>query len=249
MSTIEQMKANVRQRLGEPIEQKPSDGQILLALTTQIQSYLNETNLSAKPWAVSELNLSVSAGIEDYALNVPNFGKPIQVRTVYPANPAHIERDIDFFELQDLNFDWNLPKNFGNTFFNLDGSPHTALRMAFFRKDGLDTVYVRVLPIPQLAATYQILYQIGVYGQTTTLGQIPVLPQHHALIEIRTAISVLPMTSWTLDDEDFNTNRRKEFALSLGVDLARLEKQFNDYIKTVTVSRRFNYRGDAFSID
>lgn len=242
------MKAHIKLRLGEPIAQKPSDDLILLNLTTQIQSYVNKVNLSAKPWVVDQWNLNVVQGIEDYPIGVSNFGKPLMVRTVYPANPAHIERVVDFFELQDLNFDWNLPRNFGNTFFNLDGSPHTALRMAFFRKGGSDQVYVRVLPVPQLAATYQILYQLGEYGSTESLSTIPVLPQHHALIEVRTAISLLPAASWT-EDESFNSKKREEFALSLGNDAKDLEREFALYTQTMTVSRRLGARLEAFSID
>lgn len=248
MSSIEQMKDNVLLRLGTPIAQKPSDRIVLLNLTTQIQSYLNEANLSAKPWAVAELSLNVVPGIEDYAMPATDFGKPVMVRTVYPQNPAHIERVIDFFELQDLNFDWNLPKNFGNTFFNLDGSPHTALRMAFFRKNGSDTVYCRVLPIPQLPATYQILYQIGQYGEDQGLDTVPVLPQHHALIEVRTALSCLPMAQWG-DKPDEDDKRREQLALSLANDNSRLEREFQAYITTVAVSRRLSYRNEVYSID
>lgn len=248
MSTIEQMMARVKLRLAEPLPQKPSDDQILLNLSTQIQSYINEANLSAKPWVTGEYQLNVSAGVEDYAISTTDFGKPLMVRTVYPQNPAHIERVIDFFELQDLNFDWNLPKNFGNTFYNVDGSPNTAFRMAFFRKQGTDTVYVRVLPIPQLAATYQILYQIGAYGDSQGIGTIPILPQHHNLVELRAALSLLPIAEWS-DDPAANKEKRGELALSLKNDSDRLEREFQTYIKTVTVSRRLSYREAPFSID
>ena len=248
MSSIETMQANVLLRLGEPVEQKPSDRIVLLNLSTQIQSYINEANLSAKPWVVAELDLNVSPNTEDYPIPATDFGKPLMVRTVWASNPAHIERTVDFFELQDLNFDWNLPKNFGNTFFNLDGSPHTALRMAFFRKSGLDQAYVRVLPVPQLAATYQILYQIGKYGEEQAVETVPVLPQHHALIEVRTAISLLPMAQWS-DDAAKDSSKRGELAMSLKNDALRLENEFQHYIATVAVSRRLSYRNEAFAID
>jgi hypothetical protein len=248
LSSIDEMKAHVKFRLAEPIAHKPSDDQILLNLTTQIQSYLNQVNLSAKPWATGECLLYVQPNQEDYALNAANFGKPIQVRTVYPQNSAHVERIVDFFELGDLNFDWNLPKNFGNLVYNADGSPHTAFRMAFFRKLGTDVPWVRVIPVPQWPATYQILYQIGVYGDTQGLGTVPVLPQHHALIEVRTAMSLLPIAEWSAD-ELANAKKRQELALSLGNDEKRLGADFYDYIKTVTISRRLNRRGAAFTID
>jgi hypothetical protein len=248
VSSIDSMKANIRLRLDNPIAQRPSDDQVLLELTTQIQSYLNEVNLSAKPWATGEHFLEVQANVEDYALGLTDFGKPIQVRTYYPENASYIERVVEFFELGDLNFDWNLPHNFGNLIYNPDGSPHTAFRMAFFRKGGTDVPWVRVLPVPMMSATYQILYQIGVYGQTQGLGTTPVLPQHHALIEIRTAIALLPLTYWS-ENEDFNAAKRKELALTLANSERRLGADFSDYIKTLTISRRLNRRGHAFTID
>lgn len=239
---------NVRTRLGSPKSQRPSDKELLLLLSTHVQSFINRANLSAKPWAVDEIPLQVTAGVEDYPVgSASQFGKPIQVRTVFPQNPAHIERDIDFFELGDINFDWNYPKNLGNLYYNADGSPHTALRMGFFRKSGIDQVYMRVMPIPQSAATYQVLYQIGLYGETAELDDTPIVPQHHGLIEVRTAIDALPLTEWD-DSEDSNRKKREELALSLPNTEKTLNAEFLLYMQTATVSRRPSYR-NMYEID
>lgn len=243
-----QLLSNTRIRLGEPRAQRPSDFALLLLVRSQVQSFLNQANLSDRPWAVSEVTLVVTGNVEDYTVaSASQFGKPIQVRTQYAANPAHIESVVEFYELGDLNFDWDLPRNGASYGWAADGSPNTAERIAFFRKDGSDQVYARVLPIPQTSAQYQILYQVGVYGETESLDEIPVLPQHHSLVELRAALDALPLCEWD-DDPARNSNMRKELAISMASTEGRLAREFNNYIKYGTVSRRVGYR-DLYSID
>lgn len=240
MPSLQNMMVNVRGRLGEPHAQHPSNHQVLLALSTHIQRYCNRLNLTGRPWAVDECSLLAVAGQEDYPVTATNFGRPIQVRTVYPANPSHIERDIDFFELGDVNFDWPFPRDFGALSFNPDGSPHTAQRMAFFRRGGQNQCYVRLIPIPQQSAQYQILYTVGVLGDTA-LATVPVLPEHHALIEIRTAISLLPQTQW-VDDNRANSDTRREYAAALKNDEVELTRDFELYISSTSGNRRMSAR-------
>ncbi len=247
MATIEIMRENVKTRLGHPRAQSPSNRDILLNLTTQIQRYMNKLALSGRTWAVDEVSLTVANGQEDYAIAALNFGRPIQVRTVYPQNPSYVERDIEFDELGDMNFNWPYPKNFGSLTYNVDGSPNTAQRMAFFRKSGLDQPYVRVTPIPAMPATYQILYQVGDFAHSAALATVPVLPQHHDLLEIRTAISLLPHTMWG-DDSRANSDRQQALALSLKNDEIALAADFEQYIRSVGAKRRPTIR-HAYSID
>lgn len=171
----------------------------------------------------------------------------MQVRTVYPQNPSYVERDIEFDELGDMNFNWPYPKNFGSLVYNVDGSPHTAQRMAFYRKGGVDQVYVRVTPIPARPATYQILYQVGDFARSAALATVPVLPQHHDLLEIRTAISLLPASNWS-DNASANSSRRGEFALALSNDERALAADFEQYVRSVSAKRRPTIR-HAVSID
>jgi hypothetical protein len=245
---LRQMLSNVRTRCGDPRAQKPGDRALLLLLSTQIQTFVNETSLTGRPWAVDELSLVVSANTEDYPLPIDShFGKPIMVRTVYPSNPGLIERDVDFIDLGEFNHDWPFPKDAG-VGWSVDGSPNTAGRLAFFRKSGTDQIWVRVLPIPQQSAEYQVLYQVGVYGETVPLDETPLLPEHHGLIEVRAAIAALPHCEWS-DDQRANTERRKELAMTLDVDQQRLERIFRRYIATTSASVRPSYRVPPFSID
>lgn len=238
---IRGMLTNVRIRCGDPVAQRPSDRTLLLLLSTQLQRFFNKTSLSGKPWAVDELTLTL-AGNSDYAIPADSsFGKPIQVRTV--PNTGEIERNIDFFELGELNHDWSFPQGYGGF-----SSTHSAARLAFFRKSGNDQVYVRALPTGQASASYKVLYQIGVYGETTSLDETPMLPEHHALIEIRTAIAALPHCQWG-DDKADNANRRKELGVTLDLDSRDLERDFRSYISNMSASTRPSYRDMPFAID
>lgn len=243
-----QLLSNTRIRCGDPRPQKPRDAALLLLLSTQVQAFLNEANLTGRPWAVDELTLSVSSATEDYPLAInSHFGKPILVRTVYPNDPGMIERDIDFVELGEFNSDWPFPKNFGSS-FSVDGSPNNAARLAFFRKGGTDQVYVRVLPIPSQSADYQILYQVGVYGETVPLDETPLLPEHHGLLEVRTALAALPHCEWD-DNDDRNDYKRKALGITLSADEQRLYALFRRYITTTSASVRPSYRVPTFEID
>lgn len=245
---VRSMMGNVRVRCGDPRAQKPSNRTLLLLLSSQIQNFVNEANLTGRAWAVDELFLSVSGSTEDYQLPINSrFGKPILVRGTYPANPGLIERNIDFIELGEFNMNWDFPKNFGNA-FSYDGSPNNAERLAFFRKAGTDQVWVRVLPIPQQSADYQILYQIGVYGETVPLEETPLIPEHHGLIEVRTAINALPHCEWD-DDAGRNADKRKELALTLADDRSMFYRLFKQYIATTSASVRPTYRNFPTSID
>lgn len=243
-----QLLSNTRIRCGYPRSQKPGDSTLLLLLSTQVQAFLNEANLTGRPWAVDELILSVSSATEDYPLAIDShFGKPILVRTVYSADPGHIERDIDFVELGEFNSDWPFPKNFGSS-LSVDSSPNNAARLAFFRKGGTDQVYVRVLPIPSQSADYQILYQVGVYGDTVPLDEAPLLPEHHGLIEVRTALALLPHCEWE-DADERNDYKRKALGITLAAEERRLSELFRRYITTTSASVRPSYRVPAFEID
>src|SRR5690242_4011703 len=113
------MREHVRGRLGHPSAQAPSNYDILLHLSTQLQRYINRISLSERTWAVDEVSLTVANGVEDYPIAAVNFGRPIQVRTVYPQNPSYIERDIEFDEMSDMNFNWPYPRNLASLITNI----------------------------------------------------------------------------------------------------------------------------------
>jgi hypothetical protein len=161
-----------------------------------------------------------------------SFGKPLQVITVDDSTPSHIEREIPFFQVANLNFNYQAPKDAGYQNWSPDGSNHTAVRIAFYRKDGSWTV--RVLPMPELAAEYKVLYSVGDWAGTAGLGDVPILPEHHHLIEVRSAGTLLPLAEW-YDEEDkqgrkANSEKRQSLAQSLMAENQLYTRDFENRI-------------------
>lgn len=227
------MASNVRLRLGEPRTQRPSGRAVLQAVCTKSQSLINQIADSGVPWAVDEIQLNVVGGQGDYLLPVDSyFGKPLQVLTYYPANQSIPQRYVEFVMLNDLNYDWNLPVNVASYMFT-DGSPNTAMRIAFYRQGGEDNMWCRVLPMPQLPATYTILFSVGNWADSAGLDESPVLAQFHPLIEVQAATSLLAQSEWN-DSEPDNRIRRKEFAQGFQYDESALQDDWQRYVRNIT---------------
>jgi hypothetical protein len=130
----------------------------------------------------------------------------------------------------------------------VDGSPNNAQRLAFFRKSGDDQVYVRVLPVPQQAAQYKVIYQVGVYGQTNSLDETPLLPMHHALVEVRTALAALPHAQWSTNAGD-NQARRNDLRPTLLAEETMLRRNFRAYVASTGADMRPSSRLPPGGID
>ncbi len=230
MATIDQMITNVRGRLMEPRQQRPSYRHVYRSLLDHIKNVYNHLSNTGHTWEEYELNVTVSANKSDYQLNDARLGKPIIVFTKDDSNPAHIERIVPVFELQDLNFDWGLPNDVGASLVDLNGSQHTAWRVGYYRREGLP--YLRFKPTPQTSAQYRVMYVIGNWADSAGLGEEPVLSEHHHLIEIRAAISLLPFAEWDAD-ENLNNQRRQQLAMSLKNDEGMFSGEFELYARSL----------------
>lgn len=248
MSTIFQMMVNARMRLGEPSAQRPSSRQMLQATLNHCQSLFNQISNSNEPWAIggNDLVLTVSPGVEEYALSGgPTMGKPFVMYTQDLSNPAHIERMIPAYELQNLLLSNDGPRNGLYLWPTWSGtSNHTAMGVAFYEKGGADGWYARIRPVPQLVAQYRIIYGLGNWVQQAALSSSPVLSEHHHLIETRIAQSVLAMTRWT-DDEEADRKTRAEYAAMLNNDEAQFRRDFEIYLRS-TVESRISFRTSGF---
>lgn len=246
--SIRSMLENTRTRLGEELrDQHPSTKLLLLLLSTQVQNFLTEANLSGRPWAVDELTLSIGGGTGEYVIPADShFGKPLEAYSYYPGDTNYVARSIDFVDLGSLYTDWDSPNN--SPGWSLDGSPNTAQRLAFFRKSGDDQLYVRVLPVPSQPAQYKVIYQIGVYGETEDLDTTPMLPMHHALVEVRTALAALPHAQWSTDRKD-NQDRRNDLRPTLIAEETMLRLNFRAYITSMGADMRPSTRIAPGGID
>lgn len=230
--------SKVRMRLDEPRPNQPSLRLVLDRTLESIQSMINRLSNTDKAWATGETQLDVVPQQEEYPLNVDtSFGKPLAVSVIQPGNPGLVPRYVEMFEVQNMYFDWGLPNNIASWCWQPDGSPNTATRIAIFRKQGIaDNIYVRVLPIPMLAASYTILYSIGNWIDSQALTTSPVLTEHHDYVACIAAMNLLPSAKW-YDDEKENRLHRQEVARGLGFSIEQLKPDFDRYIGSMTVAK------------
>jgi len=248
MSTVFQMMINARMRLGEPSAQRPSQRQLLQATLNHCQSLFNQISNSNEAWAVAtnDLILTVTPNQDTYTLNGgPTAGKPFVMYTQDPSNPAHIERMIPTYKLENLLLAYDGPRNglfYWPSYYGT--SNHTALGVSFYEKGGVDGWYCRIRPVPQLSAQYRIVYGLGNWVQQAALSSSPVLSEHHHLLETRIAQSVLPMTRWT-DDPEADRKTRMEYAAALAMDNQQFTEDFQIYLRS-TVESRITFRRSGF---
>lgn len=218
----------------EPMPQRPSRRYLLQLATTNLQSYMNRLSNTGRPWAVSETILVVSPQVNEYLMPVNDIAKVMDVTTTFDDSNYHIERQIPFWDLNDLRTDWNAPANIpAITFYD---SQHTAQRIAFYRKDWQDAVYAQVWPIPQFTCSYRVLYGVKGSAPEMSLDASPIITQHHPLLVTKTALDALPGSAWWAD-ETANRLRRNELATSFSQRLPDLIRQFDIYVRSMTTSR------------
>lgn len=227
---VRQSLRNIRIRLRDPRAQQPSDRTLLVLFSTHVQNLLTEANLRGRYWSVDETQIIINPNVTEYPIGVEGFGKPIEVRASYPANPGSPSHDVDFYALGDMNFEMDWPAWFAG--------PYTSRRVAFYRRNG--NIYLRI-PSGQSNATYTIIYQVGTYGQTPALDEELLFPEFYALAELRTAISALPHAEWS-DDKGENREVRKELALTLPEDARVTYQLFKSYVATQTAGDQPTYR-------
>lgn len=245
------MMQNVRMWLRDPVPNQPSKRLVLNAVLRRTQSMFNRLSNTGKAWAISETGLTVNANQSEYLLTVDeSFGKPLRVTTLFPGNQSHIPRDVDFFDIGDINYNRMIPDNIASGLWADDGSNCTADRIAFFRKEGFaDNVWVKVSPVPMASASYSIEYSIGNWADGAALTDSPVLTQHHQMPEIEAALDLLPSADWWMDNEPENRKRRVELAQSLSNALGDFREDWKTYVKSMTqgkMRRREMYGGADF---
>jgi hypothetical protein len=249
VSTLNEIMSAVRtERLYSPLPQQPKLHVVLGAVIKHTQNLYNELSNSNKAWSVREVEMPVNPDQQDALVPVDaQIGKILSVVTYDPSRPQHEERSIDFFEIQNLNFQWNLPNDVALAWANWDGSPHTADRMAFYFKDDGDNsgLYARIKPIPKLLAIYKVMYAVGDWASGASLSTSPILANHHQLIEIRAARTCLPDTSWH-DDDVRDAAKRIEVRQTLNDDEDIVGPVWRDYIRSLKQGR-MRFRRSAIS--
>lgn len=236
MPTFQDMALASRILADEPRSQHPSAHRVLTAIVQKTQSFYSRLENTGQAWSLKpDYSLNVSGNTGDYLLSVDeSYGKPLQVLSTYPTNPSYIQRYVPFREFASMQFDWPYPVNLASWVWT-DGSNCTAMRMAFYYRDD-GSRWVRILPQPQLAATYIITFASGDWAATAGMDQSPVLSQFHSLIETQAAISFLPSCQWE-DDQKYNQFHRRELAEALKNDEFGLAEEFDIYCRNLVVDQ------------
>lgn len=235
MSSVNESISRVRELLHYPMENSPALHLVYGAILRHLQHRFNQLNNTGQAWAYSSTNVAVVSGTDTYTISATSFGKPLSV-TTYSTDSSAYETRIPFFEVQNLVFDWDHPRNVAAGYWQTDtASTHTAMRVAFYRDAGTNTVKIMFRPVPQAAATYTVMYSIGDWTDDVSLTSTPLLSEHHSVFEIPAAISLLPLAKWS-QDADMNIAKRNELAKSLTFELSMFEPSWMKYIAEQTHS-------------
>jgi hypothetical protein len=230
MPNIEEMCSNVMLRLGDPRAQRPSYYAILNQVMTQTRTVLRHKHNTGNVWNYSDLTIQVTPNVAVYQITAPDFGTPLAVITYAPGLISWIPRLIPFFGPQNLQFDWNLPTNLAANFYiPYDGSNCTAQRCAFYWKANVP--YIEFAPLPLLSAQYQIKFlQNSNNTYSDALTASPEWSEDADLIEVRSALALLPLAEWNAPDSKegraYNLERRQGLILSLSAEEKELTRQF-----------------------
>lgn len=218
-------------RLGSPRAQTPSEDQLLRAVCTNIRVLLQAKRNVANPWNFDETFVEITPGEDTYQITEANFGTPLVVTTV-PENDAQTIRIVPFYCPQNLNYSWGYPVNAGAWTYPAYWSGNAnALRCAFFWQGA--NAFIRFNPMPQLSpASYKIGYLCNSSGvQTTALTASPLVDEDVDLVEVRSAQSLLAGVQWessaTKEGRLINTERRKDYFVTLAADERLLKEQFD----------------------
>lgn len=242
------MLTSARVQLLQPRPQRPTRQYLLELLSANIQSALNEANNGGRSFATATTLLTVSPGTDEYIINGQNIGRVLDCTTWNPTDSGWIERPIDFFDWAGMTEDWGLFRDSASWMLTPDGGPHTALRIAFFKKGGAETMYARVLPVPQASAQYRVAYAIReLGGPDTPLDFEPLLSNHHHYWVAVTARDALPACQWS-DDKKADQEQRANLKSSFDARIATYAPQFKNSLESLTLPRD-SVRVAPFPID
>jgi hypothetical protein len=233
---LRQMLPAARIELLEPRAQKPSYRQLLHFGVAVVQNRFNRLANTGRAWTVGSTTLSVVSGVDEYQLDVFGVGKVLDVTYSDPLNVEGTERQVSFHDITEMAGD-----------FRGDAWDGQTSRIAFFRKDGLDTLWAKVRPIPTANADYLVSYSTGTWVQDANLDDSPLLAQHHHLFVAEIARDALAGAEWS-DDLKADELKRSNLERSLTRRIERYDREFDQYVASLNIPRN-TYRAEAFPIE
>lgn len=230
MPTIDQLIGNVGLRLGDPRAQRCGPAQILNQLMTQTRTVLRHKHNTGNVWNYNDTVIDVVPNLATYAIIAADFGTPLAVITYAPQLSTYIARLIPMRSPQNMAYSWGWANAISSAaFIPPDGSACTAQMCSIYWRD--NTPYIEFQPTPLMGASYQIKYlQNNASTYTDPLSDSPAWVEDCDLIEVRSALALLPLAEWmAADDKDgraYNSERRRDLAASLSAEERELTRQF-----------------------
>ncbi len=214
---------------------KPSFHQLYQQELSDELDVLNKLNNSGRPWSLEQTQLNYSPnGTGKFELDMQP-GKVLFV-TRTTTNPYIPFLPVGIDDITDAQYG-SILATYGNLYgwaFNLS---QTIERISFYREGVTDQSYwCQIQPMPQESAVYTIYYLPSTPDADAALTSAMALPEYSELVRIRSAAALLPYSSW-FEDEDQNSNKRKELATSFSFQLERKEQLFKDYIRAIAKPR------------
>jgi hypothetical protein len=243
MPTLAQNTAMIRTQLGYPMQDSPTDGQLMQSLVNTLMNHSAALVNTRNHWSVSRWTLQVVAGVEDYLVSATDFGRPFLIYTVDPSNTYHWRTEIPFSLLQDADQRYFGPQQSYSSY------PWSAVEMCFYRVG--QQWYVRPVPIPGGSAQYEIWYEVNYdyASPSDTTG----LEAFHHLVRTQTALSALPFAEWRgvsmIENPKIWEMKAKAIRDSLLHDEIKYQKAFNDYRAQVSRETVNGKRGYGYSYE
>lgn len=188
MPTVAENLSAIRQRLGAPNPDRPSDPQLLNIYIDHVGNHCVQLQNTRSHWSVGRWTLTVDSGTEDYIIGAADFGRPFLVYTTDDTNAFHVRREVPFTLLQDADQRYQGPQQ-------TQQQKHSAVEIAFYRTGPASPQWMaRVIPIAGDSATYEVFYEANyTFG---ALSDSPGLTLFHHLVRVQTALSALPLCAW-----------------------------------------------------
>lgn len=226
MSSINTSISRVRSLLLSPKEQRPTADQLFNSLTMEYQNFVNEIDSTNLPWLYNSQTVRLNGNFIDYLVTNPT-GKVLFVTANTGCN-CHGAIPLEFADLADISsncylfspLDWGVERDFGEAW-----AVHFPFQIAFYRKDG--DLWFRLAPniCGCALSSITIVYSTGDWLENLSTDSVAVLTQHHQLVEVRTALNLLPGTEW-IDNAEANQAKRVNLDRSLSRQEARYAQQF-----------------------
>lgn len=223
MPSNQQNVALIRRRLGNPLEDSPSDATLMEFLVDNLLNMVSSLNNTRSHWNVYHWTLQAVSGVEDYVVSAGDFGRPFLVYSTSQTDTYFVRQEVPFSLMNDADRRYSGPQQSQSTY------PNSAAEIVFYRIG--QAWYARLVPIPGASGTYEVWYETN-YTYASP-SDVVGLESFHNLIRVQTALSALPECQW----RGLNIiEHPKEWLAAVKLrkdtlmhDEQKYQKSFNDY--------------------